>query len=397
MRWIFWGAAACAILSLSCSRRSSPQEPVGSSVSHEAGVVEISPELQQRADIRSEPLPQQTVAPEVAAYGRLAEDPALSFVVRAPVAGSLTVERAPWPSLGQTVAKGAVLGVVFPRLSPAERLTLTDRLSAARAELESAEAALAASAAALDRARKLNADNRNMSDRQLQEAEARFRTDQARAAAANASVRALESGLAPGAAAVPLAAEQGGEVVEILARPGESVESGQPLIRLAHFDYLLAHVTLPPGESAIQPPDRAKLVALGHEDRPLTAQLLARGAAVDPNAPGQPFVYRVATSGLHLRPGMPVAAFFPLPGERLAGVVAPLEAIIRQDGYAWVYTASGERRFERHRVRLLRRVEGGWVVSGVPPQSKVVVSGAQVLLSEELKGSLSTAREGDEK
>jgi|YelNatPaOPRAMG01_1025707.scaffolds.fasta_scaffold02292_12 multidrug efflux pump subunit AcrA (membrane-fusion protein) len=396
MRWMILGAAAFAILSWSCNRQP-PQELVGASVPPEAGVVEISPEMQQRADIRAEPLPYQTVAPEVTAYGRLAEDPGLSFVIRAPAAGSIAAQQAPWPSLGQALARGAVLGAVFPRLSPAERLTLTDRLNAARAELESAEAALAASAAALDRARKLNADNQNMSDRQLQEAEARFHTEEARAAAANATVRALESGLAPGAAPVPLVADQGGEVVEILARPGESVESGQPLIRLARFDCLLAHVALPPGESAIQPPDRARVVVLGHEDRPLAGQLLSRGTAVDPSAPGQPLVYRVAAPGLHLRPGMPVAAFLPVPGQRLEGAIAPPEAIIRQDGYAWIYAASGERRFERRRVQLLRRVERGWVVSGIPPQSKVVVSGAQVLLSEELKGALPKAREGDER
>lgn len=396
MRPVFLCVAACAIMSSSCSHSSSPREPAAA-VSQEVGGVEISVGMQQRADIRVETLPCRTVTPELAAYGRLAEDPALSFVVRAPVAGSLIGERAPWPALGQTVAKGTMLGAVSPRLSAAERLTLMDRLSTARAELEAAEAALAASTAALDRSRKLNADNKNLSDRQLQEAEARFRTDQARAVAAGATVRALEAGLAPGATAVPLVAEQGGEVVDILARPGESVESGQPLIRLARFDYLLAQVVLPAGESAVQPPDRARLVVLGHENHPLTGQLVSRGTAVDPSAPGQPFVYRVATSGWSLRPGMPVAAFLPVPGARRTGLVAPPEALIRQDGYAWVYVSSGERRFERHRVELLRRVEHGWVISGLPPEAKVVVSGAQILLSEELKGSLPKAREGDEK
>ena len=50
------------------------------------------------------------------------------------------------------------------------RFTLSDRLATARAEVESSTAALAAARAALDRARTLNADDKNVSDRVMQEA-----------------------------------------------------------------------------------------------------------------------------------------------------------------------------------------------------------------------------------
>jgi hypothetical protein len=60
------------------------------------------------------------------------------------------------------------VGLIEPRLAPSDRITLSDRLAAAQGEVESGRAALAAAQAALIRARTLNADDKNISDRVLQ-------------------------------------------------------------------------------------------------------------------------------------------------------------------------------------------------------------------------------------
>jgi hypothetical protein len=101
-------------------------------------VVKFDRDMQQRVDIRTEPVLLTTKRQEVVAYGRLEDDPSRSFVLRAPVAG--TVRGAadhPWPEVGQTLADRSAIGFVEPRLAPADRITLGDRLAAARAEVAS--------------------------------------------------------------------------------------------------------------------------------------------------------------------------------------------------------------------------------------------------------------------
>ena len=215
--------------------------------------VTVDREIQKRIGLETALLESRTVRPEVVAYGRLQEDPAASFVVRAPVAGVVRSgpERS-WPSLGEFLSDGAAIGVIEPRIAPIERVALTTRLSDARAAVESAEARSNTARLAYERARALNADNKNVSDRVVQEAEAILKAEEAQLAAARRNVAQLEaaaSAEASGTRPIPLAVAQGGEVVEMLARPNETVESGQPILRVTRFDRLLARVDIPPGET----------------------------------------------------------------------------------------------------------------------------------------------------
>ena len=68
-------------------------------------VVTIDSETQKRMALETAALVAETVHPEVAAYGRLQEDPDASFVVRAPVTGVLRAALGRnWPSIGETVS-----------------------------------------------------------------------------------------------------------------------------------------------------------------------------------------------------------------------------------------------------------------------------------------------------
>ena len=71
-------------------------------------IVTLDAETQKRMALQTATLVADTVHPEVAAYGRVQEDPDGSFVVRAPTAGILRA--APgrnWPSIGETIPDGA--------------------------------------------------------------------------------------------------------------------------------------------------------------------------------------------------------------------------------------------------------------------------------------------------
>ena len=62
-------------------------------------IVTIDRETQVRIGLKTEAVTKQTIYPEIAAYGRLQEDPSASFVVRAPVAGVLRRGPREWPGL----------------------------------------------------------------------------------------------------------------------------------------------------------------------------------------------------------------------------------------------------------------------------------------------------------
>ena len=375
-------------------------EPIGGAAHVARGangepVVKLDRETQRRVDLRTEPVAAATKAREVAAYGHLEEDPSRSFVLRAPAGGAVRgAGDRPWPEIGRTLADRSVVGQIEPRLTAADRITLSDRLASAQAEAESGKAALAAAQAALRRARTLNADDKNVSDRAVEEAQARALAEQARLDAAGRSVKLIESALAsPRDAALPLELERGGEVVEVLVHPGESVESGQPILRVARFDRLLARVDIPAGTAVAPNIAAASIVPLGHEGRPLRGERVAFAAAIDPKTQGQPFLFRVADPSLSLRPGLSVTAWLEIPGAPRHGVVAPRSAVVRQSGRAWVYMQTAEDQFARREVVLEEPTAEGWFTTSLSPGARVVTTGAQMLLSEEFKSQIQVGEE----
>lgn len=358
-------------------------------------VVKFDRETQQRMDIRTATVVAMTRRREVAAYGRLEEDPSRSFVLRAPVAGTIQgVANEPWPNTGQTVADRSTVGRIEPRLAPADRITLADRLAAARGDTESGKVALATAQAALSRARTLNADDKNVSDRAVQEAEAKVAAEQARLAAATQTVKLIESSLAASRDhTVPLDLERGGQVVEVLVHPGESVESGQPILRVARFDQFLARVDVPAGETVAPGLAAASIVPLGQEDHPIRAERVALAAAVDPKTQGQPFLFRVADPSLTLRPGLSVTAWLEIPGAARHGVVVPAGAVVRQSGKAWVYVQTSEEQFARREVALEEPLAEGRFTRSLSAGDRIVIIGAQTLLSEEFKSQIQVGEE----
>jgi multidrug efflux system membrane fusion protein len=358
-------------------------------------VVKFDRETQQRMGIQTEAVVVVTKRREITAYGHLEEDPSRSFVLRAPVAGTIKGQEArPWPDTGQMLADRSSVALLEPRLAAVDRITLADRLATAGADTESGKAALATARAALDRARTLNADDKNMSDRAVQEAEAKVAAEQARLTAATQSVKLIGSSLASTHdGAMPLELERGGQVVEVLAHPGESVEAGQPVLRVVKFDQLLARVDVPAGETVSVAATTAQIAVLGREDRPLQGERIAIAAAVDPKTQGQPFVFRVSDSSLALRPGLSVTAYLEIPGPSRTGVVVPQSAVVRQSGKAWVYVRTAADQFARREVALEEPTGEGWFTRSLSAGDRIVTTGAQTLLSEEFKSQIQVGEE----
>jgi hypothetical protein len=90
-----------------------------------------------------------------------------------------------------------------------------------------------------------------------------------------------------------------------------------------------------------------------------------------------------------LRAGMQVNATTATSSKKSSGVIVPNNAIIWYAGKPWVYQKTEADQFSRMPIHTDIEVEDGWFYQGqLKPNDKVVISGAQLLLSEEFKSQI---------
>ncbi len=167
--------------------------------------------------------------------------------------------------------------------------------------------------------------------------------------------------------------------------------NSQFLESVAQGREVLVQVTLPLGEtlekSGEEKSGDALLYRNGEEDRPIVAEYISPAPRVDPAIQGETHFYRAATN--QLRTGMAVDVAVILDGEPLSGVFIPGTAIIWRDGQAWIYTKMADQNFKRVVLPTDYKTVNGWFVARPDwAGMKVVVMGAQTLLSEEFRDHL---------
>ena len=363
-------------------------------------IVKLDGDTQSRIGLKTELARSETIYLEAAAYGHLQEDPGMSFIVRAPVAGTLRSSQSrDWPRLGENLSDGLSFGIVEPRLVPFERIDVGNRLTNAQADAAAAQASMDASRTEYERLKSLNV-NKNVSDRAVQEAEARLKGDQARLEAARKNVAQLEAAAkAQSGGAGPVALiTKAGEVVEVFANPNEVVESGQQILRVASYDSMHARVDLPAGEAADSKISFARIVPVGHEDREVRGERVSLAPTVDPRTLGQGYLFRVTGLGSSLRPGAAITAYLQIAGKPTAGVVIPESSVVRSSGKIWVYRQIADDQFTRVEIDPERSTSrGALVIRGVSAGDRIVTVGAQVLLSEEQKSQIQILEENEGK
>jgi hypothetical protein len=113
------------------------------------------------------------------------------------------------------------------------------------------------------------------------------------------------------------------------------------------------------------------------------ANLVSAFPRVDPRIQGKSFLYRAHTRP-GLSPGVNLLAHLSV-GSAMKGLIVPTPAVVWSEGKAWVYQQTAADRFARRAVPTDIPVERGFFVAKeFSPGDKVVVQGAQALLSEEL-------------
>lgn len=240
------------------------------------------------------------------------------------------------------------------------------RYDTARADADAARAMLAASRQEYERSRVLYQDNQNISLKTYQAAQASYRADQARADAA-------------GLKAQNLRAEVQQQFGVTLARWALAARSAEFARLLSRQDVLL-RVTLPIDVGVAAP---ARIQIEANTTQRLPAFLVSPSPQIDPVIQGSAFIYRTASP---IATGTNVVAYLPASKQTIPGILIPASAIVWYGGQPWAYVQISNDRFGRYPVAQQSPMQGGFVVSqGFKQGQRVVVSGAQLLLSEELR------------
>ncbi|MBI1396136.1 MAG: hypothetical protein GC151_09180 [Betaproteobacteria bacterium] len=214
-------------------------------------------------------------------------------------------------------------------------------------------------------------DDRNVSERVMQQARADWQAAQARLDAASTALGAM----------VETARVTWGEKLADMALNGSSpafrgLVDGREVLALlavpyAHADRITVfHVTVTPTGGG----------------RRVDAKFVAPASTAMSGIPGVTFFYRMAAAGV--RVGTRLTAYLAEGDGEQAGVVVPERAVVWYAGRPWIYLQDEKDAdvFERTPVTADRLVPGGWFnATGLEAGRKVVVTGAQLLLSEELE------------
>ncbi len=156
-------------------------------------------------------------------------------------------------------------------------------------------------------------------------------------------------------------------------------------IGLAKMQAALVRIDLPAGEVLPGKPTGAQLVPLNADAKPISAEFISAAASTDPQLQGQGFLFLVR--GEAPAPGAALSARIQTDGTPVSGLLLSADAVVRHENKVWTYVQTADDRFTRREVELGRVCrESYFVTNGLATGEKVVTTGAQLLLSEELKG-----------
>lgn len=244
--------------------------------------------------------------------------------------------------------------------------TRNSYVAAARTQLERDQAHLSVLRSQYQRVKQLYEENQNMSLKAMQDAETAYRDSEAQLATdkQNAGLQ------------LDVVRQTWGNVVtDWIARNAPILES-----ILQQRDFLM-QVVFPPGQVATPPGTLSLHLPNGHI---VAARFVSSFPQVNPQIQGINFLYLVsARPGLAV--GMNLAVSVPV-GPLLRGTVIPEDAVVWSQGTAWVYVQTSPHTFTRRMVPTSNPLPSGYFVSGnaFAPDAKIVISGAQALLSQEM-------------
>ena len=246
-------------------------------------------------------------------------------------------------------------------------------------ELNLNNASQAQNQAQYERLKALNADDKNVSDRAVQEAQALVNGDVAKRNATIAQIKQLKESTqlkwGDALAQLVFASKPPAHLQALLTRNNVLVQVGLPL-----------NTAAPKLGSSIQ------ITPLNASSQIIQAHYVSPATQSDQSGFGKTYYY-TAPADL-LRIGMRVnAEMDPNANDAKQGVVIPNSAVVWYAGKAWAYFKEDDDHFIRKPIDTNTEIEEGWFNQAIAAESIVVISGAQLLLSEEFKYQIKNENE----
>lgn len=221
------------------------------------------------------------------------------------------------------------------------------------------------------RLKTLNDDDKNVSDRVVQEALAAVNADKAQITATELQLKNLQNN-------VKL---QWGEA---LAKLVFSDNLPPHLANLLYRKNVLIQMTLPLSTPTPKAGSSIFLSPINDADTRIKAIYISPASTSDANVFGKTFFYSAPAD--QLRIGMRVnVELSNSASDIVSGVIIPSNAVVWYAGTPWAYFKQKTDQFLRKPVSTDTEVETGWFNKELDADNEVVVNGAQLLLSEEFK------------
>jgi membrane fusion protein, heavy metal efflux system len=369
------------LLALGCSRepaasnRSSatPAEVVATHA-EEKNAIHLTEDMVRDLRISTAAVAERSGAGEVMALGEVVADQARYAEVASPITAQIV--RVLVDTNG-SVAVG----------TPLAQLRSTD-LGRARAERLSAEARRDLARQALDRKRTL-ASERIVAQREVQEAEAAFRTADAEVRAATASIQALgiadDDGQGAGDTSLfYLKSPIAGRVLERRAVLGQQAEPSTRLFTIADLSQVWIVAQLFERDAVnVTVGSTAHVTVAALPGQEFDGRVALIGRQVDPGSRTMPVRIELSNAAGALRPGMSASARLEVAGQNRTILAVPAAALQRV-GERWLaFVPTGQNEYEMRPVERGRDLGNDVeVISGLKAAETVVVEGAFLLKAE---------------
>jgi hypothetical protein len=215
------------------------------------------------------------------------------------------------------------------------------------------------------RLRTLFEENQNISEKSLQSAQGTLEANEVD----------VHTGEQQQALQVSVARQEWGSVAAKWA-----VEGSPELQRILDQSEVLVEMTMPASTTYGAPKTISLEIPGGARAQ---ATFVSTFPRIDPRIQGKSFLY-LAHAQPGLAPSVNLLSHLSV-GSAMKGLIVPTPAVVWSEGKAWVYQQTAADRFVRRAVPTDIPVERGFFVAeGFSPGDKLVVQGAQALLSEEL-------------
>ena len=167
------------------------------------------------------------------------------------------------------------------------------------------------------------------------------------------------------------------------------------LEKLLHNEYRLIKITIPINQTLDIIPKEIKVSPSNQPKKTYKAIFISKAQDTDQSIQGKSFYYYVTENDLEI--GLKLKAF--IVSDKIepdnAYLFIPKESVIWSSGKAWVFIKNNEGNFLRRPLPRLVEIDGGWIIKEgiIIENDKIVVDGAQLLLSEEFKYQIKNENE----